>query len=114
MIVLLNDFFTNYWWVILLCLLVVILVVILIIIFTKKGKKKNKQTVILNDLFIHLGGEDNIISHTLNGSRLTLVLKDYKKIDRDYLSSIGVNKVLSMSNKYILVGENLEQINNEL
>lgn len=116
-----DEFNSNYWW-IYLVLVSVIAVSFLIILITKRKetKRKNnevaKQNSNLNKLYSYLGDKENVISHELKGTRLTLVLKDCQKVDREKLKEIGVERVLSMSNKYILVGKtsDLEKINKNL
>ena len=81
-----------------------------------KSKKKGKQNDVVssrsNDEFISLiGGVENIISFELKGvSRLTLVLKDYKKINKEELKKFYISRTLEMSDKIILVGENLKPL----
>lgn len=53
-----------------------------------------------------LGGKDNIISHSLTGSRMSLVLKDYSIVDDNKLNEFGIKSVIRMSNKIILINEN--------
>lgn len=53
-----------------------------------------------------LGGKENIEDVSGVGSRVTLVLKDKEKINRDQLKTLGVSSVLTMANKTILVIEN--------
>lgn len=99
-----------------LVLVIAIAILIFLINKKKKGEKSllNQNNYTPNDVYLALGGKDNVVSHSINGSRLTLVLKDYKKVDRDALTKFGVERVLSMSNKYILVGEHLDKINEKL
>ena len=81
-----------------------------------KSKKKGKQNDVVssrsNDEFISLiGGVENIISFELKGvSRLVLVLKDYKKINKEELKKFYISRTLEMSDKIILVGENLKPL----
>ena len=81
-----------------------------------KSKKKGKQNDVVssrsNDEFISLiGGVENIISFELKGvSRLTLVLKDYKKNNKEKLKKFYISRTLEMSDKIILVGENLKPL----
>ena len=112
------DSFTNIVLIISLSLVLIIIIGILIFLITKK-KSRGKNTLKGNlynlaDIYSALGGKDNIISHQINGTRLTLVLRDYKKVDREKLRSFGVERILLMSNKYILVGEHLDKINEKL
>ncbi len=116
-----DEFNSNYWWIYLVLVLVItISFLILLIVRRKETKRKNsevvKQNSNLNNLYSYLGDKENVLSHELKGTRLTLVLKDYQKVDREKLKEIGVERVLSMSNKYILVGKtsDLEKINKNL
>lgn len=81
-----------------------------------KSKKKGVQNDVVssrsNDEFISLiGGVENIVSFELKGvSRLALVLKDYKKINKEELKKFYISRTLEMSDKIILVGENLKPL----
>ncbi|MDY4159670.1 MAG: hypothetical protein SOY02_05490 [Candidatus Onthovivens sp.] len=78
----------------------------------KKGMQNDAVSSRSNDEFISLiGGVENIISFELKGvSRLTLVLKDYKKINKEELKKFYISRTLEMSDKIILVGENLKPL----
>ena len=78
----------------------------------KKGMKNDAVSSRSNDEFISLiGGVENIISFELKGvSRLALVLKDYKKINKEELKKFYISRTLEMSDKIILVGENLKPL----
>lgn len=80
----------------------------------KNSKEKEKKIVFehSDDKFIEaLGGKENITSFELRGqSRLVLTLKDYSKIKRDELNKFYVSRLLEMSDKVILVGENLKPL----
>ena len=78
----------------------------------KKGMQNDAVSSRSNDEFISLiGGVENIVSFELKGvSRLTLVLKDYKKINKEELKKFYISRTLEMSDKIILVGENLKPL----
>ena len=78
----------------------------------KKGMQNDAVSSRSNDEFISfIGGVENIISFELKGvSRLTLVLKDYKKINKEELKKFYISRTLEMSDKIILVGENLKPL----
>lgn len=115
-----SEFNSNYWWVYLVVVFIISLSFLVLLITKKKEADKRKdeikQNADLSNVYSYLGDKDNVVSHELKGTRLTLVLKDYQKVNRDKLKEIGVERVLSMSNKYILVGEakDLEKINKNL
>ena len=99
--------------------LVLLILIGLIYYFQLKKKRKNskeKEKKIVfehsDDKFIEaLGGKENINSFELRGqSRLVLTLKDYSKIKRDELNKFYVSRLLEMSDKVILVGENLKPL----
>src|SRR5574344_946747 len=113
-----NEFNASYWWVYIILALLVIGLICLIVIKNKKNKKIKAEEVELvkklSGVYDLLGGKDNVISHNLNGSRLTVVLKDYSKVDEPKLKEIGVERILTMSNKMILVGKDLKRIEESL
>ena len=99
--------------------LVLLVLIGLIYFFQLKKKRKNskeKEKKIVfehsDDKFIEaIGGKENISSFELRGqSRLVLTLKDYSKIKRDELNKFYVSRLLEMSDKVILVGENLKPL----
>ena len=98
-----------------------VLALFIISLFAFKSKKKKKidkakeEKVILehsDDKFIKaLGGVENIESYELKGmSRLALVLKDYSKVNKEEIKRFYISRILEMSNKIILVGENLKPL----
>lgn len=113
-----NEFNASYWWVYIILALLVIGLICLIVIKNKKNKKIKAEEVELvkklSGVYDLLGGKDNVISHNLNGSRLTIVLKDYSKVDEPKLKEIGVERILTMSYKMILVGKDLKRIEESL
>ena len=84
-----NEFNSKYWWIYLVIVIVILLSFLIILISKKKEAEKKKaeikQNADLNNIHSYLGGTENIISHELKGTRLTLVLKDYQKVNRDKL-----------------------------
>lgn len=115
-----NQLAANFDLYIIIALVVVALIAVVLVgflIISRKKKSKTKDQIIatnLSDFYLALGGKENVVSHNLNGTRLTLVLKDYKLVDREKLREYGVERVLSMTNKYILVGQHLEELNKSL
>lgn len=67
-----------------------------------------------NKIVLALGGEENIKEHSLVGTRLTLVLNDYSKVNKEELKKYGVERILEMSNKLILVGKKVDSLNSSL
>lgn len=96
--------------------ILILLVALFLIRFFKRKKNKNNavidRKVTINDDELNnlIGGQENLISISLNGSRLTLVLKDYDKIKKDELKKIGIDRFLLMSNKIILIGPSVNDV----
>ncbi len=110
-----NEFFKNYgMWIAIAfaSLILTALLVLFFIAFKKKGKseassKSKIETTLNNGSFLlALGGEDNILSFSNNGSRLSIELKNYDLIDENKLNEMGVNSIIKMSNKVVLVIKN--------
>ena len=94
--------------------IIVLAAIFLIIVFAIRGQK-SKKGVSSGAWLIALGDKDNIKEVKATGSRLSLVLVDKEKIDREKLKELGVSSVLVMSNKVTLVIEDkAEQIANSI
>lgn len=98
---------------------VLALIIITLFVFKSKKKKKIDKAKEEKNIFEHsddkfieaLGGVENIESYELKGlSRLALVLKDYSKVNKEEIKRFYVSRILEMSNKIILVGENLKPL----
>ena len=50
-----------------------------------------------------LGGEENVLSKELKGSRIVLRLADYSKVDKQKLLEVGVDGFIEMEDKLTLV-----------
>lgn len=105
----LSEFLGKYALYICLVLVVIIAIVVLLLLFV--SKKKSKPKINYEDWLIALGGKENVKEVTAVGSRLSLVLVDKEKANRDELTKLGVSSVLTMSGKLVLVIEDkAEQI----
>jgi phosphotransferase system IIB component len=99
-----DDFLlSNLYWIVGLSLIALIAIVILIDRLVRKRRaKKGKGPD--RDLYLEaLGGENNIISKSLEGSRIVLSLKDYTRVNRDKLRDAGVTGFIQMQDKLTLV-----------
>ena len=94
----------NAWWMALI-LAAIILVVILVVVINhkKKSKPAPKKKAEPTEYFASLGGEENIVSYALKGSRIEICLKDYSLLDKEKLKEAGVDGFILMSNKLTLV-----------
>lgn len=90
---------------------VVFLTVLGLFLYTYiKGKKEGpiikapQQKAIKNEAALAaLGGAENILDHSLNGSRVILVLSNYDAVNVEALKELGVSSVVKMTNKITLV-----------
>ena len=108
-----NAFLKNYGIWIAIALVVVIVLTIVIIFVIKKRKKgtpKIEDHTQGSDWLIALGGKENLIEVTANGSRLTVKLNDQNIIDKDKLKELGVTNIVTMSDKLILVVEDKAEL----
>ena len=88
--------------------LLVAAIIIIVYLFTHRKSKKVADS---GAWLLALGDKDNVKEVSATGSRLSLVLVDKEKIDREKLKELGVKSVLVMSNKVTLVIEDkAEQI----
>jgi phosphotransferase system IIB component len=101
-----NEFLkSNSWWIalIFLGLIVVAIVAIYLSGLSPKKEKAPEKVIDKNAYLLALGGEENVVSKKLMGSRIVLVLKDYQKIDQAKLKEAGVDSFIEMSDRLTLV-----------
>lgn len=112
-----NDWLANNaWWLSIAVAALILVVVLSIFLFGRKNKKKAKKApkkeISKSAYMDALGGEDNLISHSLTRSRIVLELKNYDLVDKEKLKEAGVDSFIMMSNKLTLViKENAETVN---
>ena len=111
-----TQFLVNYgiWIAVGVCAFVGVVAVFLIVFFSIRNTKVLKETEELEkkvasqpkvDIYSLLGGKENVVSHDRMKSRIILQLKDDTLLDADKLKGIGVDSIIKMSNKTILVVE---------
>ena len=105
-----NDFeafLRNYAWVLCVAIVVIILLTILIffVIKNKRPKKPKKEisTASPDEWVDALGGVENIVEVSSNGSRLSIKIKNRDLLNRDALTKLGVTSIVLMSDKVTLV-----------
>ena len=104
-----NEFLKQYGIYFAIGFAVLVLLVVLALVFYSLHKKKQitsakEEIHVDNSIIIEaLGGNDNIKSHSINGSRIVLELNDYSKVDEKVLNDNGVASIIKMSNKITLV-----------
>lgn len=100
-----TSFLLNYGYLLAIGVAVIVAIIILVLILLQKGKKSPKEAKVSyssNDIIEALGGKENILSHQKAGSRISLELKNYN-VNETKLNELGVNSIIKMSNKIILV-----------
>ena len=101
---LVDEFFLkNLWWVILLAVICVAGIIILLSYIVRKRKKEQTHVVNISDNLQAIGGKNNVLSHSLSGSRIILQLKDYSKVDREKLKKAGAVGFILKSDKLTVV-----------
>lgn len=104
-----NEFLKNYGIYLAIGVAGVVLIVVLILVLLSFKKRRNVPiteelpTYDNSKVVIALGGRENIVSHSINGSRIVLELKDYSLVDEKTLNENGVASIIKMSNKITLV-----------
>ena len=103
-----NDFLReNALWLSLALAGVILLIVGVAILIAlrhkKKGSKAPKRVIDASSYITALGGQENIVSHSLVRSRIVLQLVDYAKVDKEKLKEAGVDGFIMMSDKLTLV-----------
>ena len=103
-----NDFLKDYGIYLALAVAGVVLIAVLVFVFLalkrRKAAPKVEEVKVDSSLIkAALGGEDNIVSHSINGSRIVIELKDYSLVNEKSLNELGVASIIKMSNKITLV-----------
>lgn len=101
-----NEFLSNYGLFIALTIFSVIIVLVLFFLFIPRLKKEEKveEPAVDKEHFISLlGGNENIFEVTLRGSRLTVSLKDPSLANVEELKKHGVDRVIVMQSKLVLL-----------
>ena len=110
----LNDWLRNYGiWISIAAAGAVFLVVLVLFIVAMIKRRQNPipysaksvAAVETSAILEALGGRDNIIAHSLTGSRIVLVLKDYSIVKDEVLNQNGIESIIKMSNKITLVSK---------
>lgn len=110
-----RDFLlSNLYWIVLIALVLLVGAVYLVdflIVRKRKSLSSDKKKIApRGDYLLSLGGEANIVSHRLVGSRIVLVLVDQSKIDREALKKTGITGFIEKSDKLTLVAKNAKDV----
>ncbi|HZJ89900.1 MAG TPA: hypothetical protein VFD05_04455 [Bacilli bacterium] len=103
-----SEFLEQYALLISALVAAVILVLIILFLVLPKLSKKTREVEVLtedeNAVIINaLGGSENIIEISSQGSRVTVTLKDQTKFDEETLKKHGVSRTIIMEEKIILL-----------
>lgn len=92
---------------------VIAIIVILLAIFMLVNKKKTQKAKMISKVvdspsewLTALGGKENIKEVSALGSRLTIKLNDQSLVNKEAIKALGVENIIEMSDKIILVVEN--------
>lgn len=110
-----RDFLlSNLYWIVLVALALLVGAVYLVdflIVRKRKSLSSDKKKIApRGDYLLSLGGEANIVSHKLTGSRIVLVLVDQSKIDREALKKTGITGFIEKSDQLTLVAKNARDV----
>lgn len=102
-----NEFMKNNALWIALSFLAIIIIAILLIVFinVKKNKQIKNDKEIEDTLLTALGGKDNIKTKSLKGTRITITLNDFSKLNEEMLNDLNVSYI-KMSEKITIVSKN--------
>lgn len=102
-----NSFLQQYGFIFPIVAAVIIAALVVFLLLRQKGKKQKpvevKKDYSQSEIYLALGGKENVLTHSKAGSRISLTLKDYSKVDENKLNELGVDSVIKMSNKITLV-----------
>ncbi len=101
-----EEFLRTYGFFIALTIFFVIVIIIVLFLLLPRLQKEEQPevpSIAKNDFLALLGGTENITSLTLNGSRLSVVLVDQSLADVDELKTHGVDRVIVMEQKLVLL-----------
>lgn len=77
---------------------------LIIILITNK---KQKTYVEVKDF---VGGKENVVSKQIEGTRVYLVLKDYSLVNEEKLKENGVERLIFMQGKLILLSKESKRL----
>jgi phosphotransferase system IIB component len=99
------NLLTSLWWIVLLVVSAITLAAIAFSFFYRK-KISDESGKTAKEAFLDaLGGRDNILSASLNGSRIVLKLASTASVDREALKKSGITGFVLLSDKLTLVSK---------
>lgn len=101
-----NEFLSKYGIFIALTIFsfITILTIFFLLLPRLKKEEPQKEPSVDKEHFLSLlGGDDNILDISLRGSRLSVSLKDQSIVDLEALKKHGVDRVIVMQAKLVLL-----------
>lgn len=90
--------------------LVVLLLIVGLIIFFVKKNKRNQNISEFPNLLEALGGIDNISESNQKGSRISVLVKDKKIIDKEKIKAEGIETIVISNKKITMVVDNKKAV----
>lgn len=86
---------------------VIIIVLVCVVLFLKKGNIKPKKVVSsgldLKEVFLGVGGKENITSIKAENSKVVFILKDPKKACPEILKGLGASGIVANKDKLTVI-----------
>lgn len=103
-----SEFLSKYSIYIALAIFLIIVVLLVIFLLVPRLKQKEKVKVQVDEtlrenLYLLLGGADNIVEIKRHGSRLNVVLVDQTRLNLEQLKMLGVDRAIKMKAKIVLI-----------
>lgn len=100
-----NEFLKEYGLFIAFTVFFIIVILIILFLLIPRIKKEaiTSEVTVDKTHFLSLLGEGNVISITRSGSRLSVVLADQSLADIEELKKHGVDRVIVMNQKLVLL-----------
>ncbi len=103
-----SEFLSKYS--VYIALAIFLVIVVLLVIFLVIPRLKHKESLVpvvdeklKENIYLHLGGTDNVSEIKRFGSRLSIVLVDQSLVNLEELKKLGVDRAIIMKAKIVLV-----------
>lgn|GEM_PF-1876623 len=93
----------NLWWLVILGIVLLFIVAYFLEKWWSTYRKSKAPKAAKDEYLEALGGAENLIDGTVEGSRIVLHLKNYGKVDEEKLKKAGIVGFIVQSDKLTLV-----------
>jgi phosphotransferase system IIB component len=93
----------NLWWLVILGIVFLFIVAYFLEKWWSTFRKSKAPKAAKDEYLEALGGAENLIDGTIEGSRIVLHLKNYGKVDEEKLKKSGIVGFIAQSDKLTLV-----------